>query len=38
MLRLRTEIAGLLPELQEWLATPQGRFAVWIAERERTAV
>jgi hypothetical protein len=37
MLRLRTEIAGLVPQLQAWLATPQGRFAVWIAERERPA-
>jgi hypothetical protein len=31
------EIAAFDAELEAWLASPQGRFAAWIAERERAA-
>ncbi len=31
----RTEIAAFDSQLTEWLATTPGRFAMWIAERDR---
>jgi hypothetical protein len=31
------EIDAFDDELAAWLATPHGRFAVWLAERERAA-
>ena len=33
--QLRAEIDRLLPELQVWLDSPDGKFATWLAERER---
>jgi hypothetical protein len=35
VVQLRDEIAGFDGELATWLETPTGRFAAWIAERER---
>jgi hypothetical protein len=32
---VRRELAAFEGELQSWLGTPQGRFAAWLAERER---
>jgi hypothetical protein len=29
------ELAAFEGELETWLGTPQGRFAEWLAERER---
>jgi hypothetical protein len=34
--RIRHEIAQFDAQLAGWLDSPQGRFAVWLAERERT--
>jgi hypothetical protein len=31
------EIDAFDAELAAWLATPQGRFAAWVAERDRAA-
>jgi hypothetical protein len=33
--RIRHEIAQFDAQLASWLDSPQGRFAVWLAERER---
>jgi hypothetical protein len=33
--RLRQEIAQFDAQLDAWLASPEGRFAVWLAERQR---
>jgi hypothetical protein len=32
---LRDEVNGFEEGLREFLATPQGRFAEWLAERDR---
>jgi hypothetical protein len=32
---VRRELVAFEGELQTWLGTPQGRFAEWLAERER---
>ncbi len=34
---VRAEVEAFDAELGEWLATPHGRFAAWLAERERAA-
>ena len=31
----REEVAGLLAEVADYLASPQGRFEAWCAERDR---
>ncbi len=33
--QLREEIAAFEDELASWLSTAKGRFAIWIAERDR---
>jgi hypothetical protein len=33
--QLRDEIAAFDAQLVEWLASARGRFAAWIAERDR---
>ena len=33
--RIRHEIGRFDAQLAAWLESPQGRFAVWLAERER---
>jgi hypothetical protein len=35
MFRLRDEVAGFDDRLRSYLESPQGRFAQWLAERER---
>ena len=35
VLQLREEIAGFDASLDHYLDSPQGRFAQWLAERER---
>ena len=35
ILELRGEIEGFDGDLEQWLDTPQGRFARWLAERDR---
>jgi hypothetical protein len=35
MFQLREEVAGFEDGLRGFLASPQGRFAQWLAERER---
>jgi hypothetical protein len=35
--QLRGEIAAFEAQLAAWLATAHGRFAAWIAERDRLA-
>jgi hypothetical protein len=35
MLAVRDEVDGLEDEIHAWLKSPVGRFAVWLAERER---
>ena len=35
--QLRGEIASFDAQLTAWLATARGRFAAWIAERDRLA-
>lgn len=35
--QLRGEIAAFDAQLARWLATARGRFAAWIAERDRLA-
>jgi hypothetical protein len=37
MFQLRGEVAELEGALGEYLDSPQGRFARWLAEHERTA-
>jgi hypothetical protein len=37
LFQLREEIAAFDAQLAEWLASTRGRFATWIAERERRA-
>lgn len=34
-LAVRRELAAFERELGAWLGTPHGRFAAWLAERER---
>jgi hypothetical protein len=36
MFQLREEIAGFERSLREYLTSPHGRFAQWLAERRRT--
>ena len=38
MFQLRGEVAALDAELGAWFDTPQGRFELWWAERERRSV
>ena len=35
--QLREEIAAFDAQLTQWLASARGRFAAWIAERDRRA-
>jgi hypothetical protein len=35
LVEFREEIERLEPELAEWLETPDGRFAAWLAEHGR---
>ena len=35
LVEFREEIERLERELAEWLETPQGRFAAWLAEHAR---
>jgi hypothetical protein len=35
MFQLREEVAGFERSLREYLTSPYGRFAQWLAERER---
>lgn len=35
LVQLRDELAAFDEQLTAWLASPRGRFAVWLAERER---
>lgn len=35
LFQLRDEIAAFDAQLAAWLATARGRFAAWIAERDR---
>jgi hypothetical protein len=35
MFQLRHEIAAFDTDLQAWLGSADGRFAVWLAERNR---
>lgn len=35
LFQLRDEIAEFEAQLTAWLASARGRFAVWLAERER---
>jgi hypothetical protein len=35
MFQLREEIAGLDLALAEYFGSPEGRFAAWLAERDR---
>jgi hypothetical protein len=35
LFQLRDEIAAFDAQLAEWLRTARGRFAAWIAERDR---
>jgi hypothetical protein len=35
LVQLRDEFAAFDEQLSAWLASPRGRFAVWLAERER---
>jgi hypothetical protein len=37
LFQLRDEIASFDDELAAWLASARGRFAAWIAERDRRA-
>jgi hypothetical protein len=37
MFELRGEVAGFEGALGEYLDSPQGRFARWLAEHERAA-
>ena len=35
LFQLRDEVAAFDAQLAEWLASARGRFAAWIAERDR---
>jgi hypothetical protein len=35
LFQLREEIAAFDAQLAAWLASARGRFAIWLAERER---
>jgi hypothetical protein len=35
LFQLRDEIAAFDAQLAEWLASARGRFATWLAERDR---
>ena len=35
LFQLREEVAAFDAQLADWLATARGRFAAWIAERDR---
>ena len=35
LIELRAEIERFPDELATWMSTPHGRFAQWLAERER---
>jgi hypothetical protein len=35
LFQLREEVAAFDAQLAEWLASARGRFAAWIAERDR---
>jgi hypothetical protein len=35
LFQLREEVAGFDVALTDWLGTPEGRFAQWLAERDR---
>jgi hypothetical protein len=35
LFQLREEIATFDAQLEDWLASARGRFAAWIAERDR---
>jgi hypothetical protein len=37
LFQLREEIATFDAQLADWLASARGRFAAWIAERDRRA-
>ena len=37
LLQLREEIAQFEPQFTAWLGSARGRFATWIAERDRRA-
>jgi hypothetical protein len=37
LFQLREEIAAFDAQLAGWLASSRGRFAAWIAERDRRA-
>jgi hypothetical protein len=37
LFQLREDIAAFDAQLAEWLASAPGRFAAWIAERDRRA-
>ena len=37
LFQLREEIEAFEPQLAEWLASARGRFAAWLAERDRRA-
>jgi hypothetical protein len=36
LFQLRDEIAAFDAQLGEWLSTARGRFAAWLAERDRS--
>jgi hypothetical protein len=38
LFQLREDIAGFDAQLAAWLASARGRFAAWLAERERRAL
>lgn len=38
LFQLRDEIAAFDAQLAAWLASARGRFAAWLAERERRAL
>jgi hypothetical protein len=33
--RVREEVAKFDSQLDTWFASPEGRFAMWLAERQR---
>ena len=35
LVQLRAEVAALDDQLAAWLESPQGKFAAWLAQRER---
>ena len=36
LIELRAEIDRFPDDLTTWMSTPHGRFALWLAERERS--